>query len=148
MARKITEVLIDDLDGTEASETVRFTVGGRSYEIDLSTKNAAKLDKILTPYKARRAGGRAGGRSNGRRTASAGTASTRTLFSTLEDDAKDAFRKWAKMPSARRIADHRVQAWIDAGTPSGVRAPAKKTAAKKAAGRKRPAKRTAAPKQK
>jgi hypothetical protein len=36
MATKVTKTLIDDLDGAEASETVRFTIRGKSYEIDLS----------------------------------------------------------------------------------------------------------------
>lgn len=34
MAKKVTEVVIDDLDGSNASETVQFTIGGKSYEID------------------------------------------------------------------------------------------------------------------
>jgi len=49
MATKLTKTLIDDLDGAEASETVRFTIGGKSYEIDLSAKNAEQLDKLLEP---------------------------------------------------------------------------------------------------
>jgi len=43
LARTTTVVFIDDLDGTPATETVRFAVDGRSYEIDLSTQNAQHL---------------------------------------------------------------------------------------------------------
>lgn len=50
MARKETVELIDDLDGTTASETVRFGLDGRSYEMELSAKNAGKLRKSLEPY--------------------------------------------------------------------------------------------------
>jgi nucleoid-associated protein Lsr2 len=42
--------LIDDLDGTEAQETVKFGLDGRDYEIDLSNKNAVKLRNLMAPY--------------------------------------------------------------------------------------------------
>jgi Lsr2 len=58
MAQKVTVALEDDLDGGPAAETVRFGFGGASYEIDLSTKNAAAFRKQLTPFieHARKAG--------------------------------------------------------------------------------------------
>lgn len=43
-------ILTDDLDGTEAQETVIFGLDGRTYQIDLSAKNAAKLRKSLDQY--------------------------------------------------------------------------------------------------
>lgn len=61
MARRIETLLIDDLDGSAAAETVRFTWAGHDYEIDLSTANAAKMRKAVAPFTdaARRiAGGR------------------------------------------------------------------------------------------
>jgi hypothetical protein len=62
MAQKVNIVLVDDIDGTEAEETVNFALDGREYEIDLSTKNAAGLREALAPYvgHARRASGRRG----------------------------------------------------------------------------------------
>jgi len=36
-------VLIDDLDGTEAAETITFSIDGVTTEIDLSKQNAANL---------------------------------------------------------------------------------------------------------
>jgi hypothetical protein len=58
MARQTVVTMLDDIDGTKASETVTFSIDGRSYEIDLSEKNAAKLRKALEPFtaKAREAG--------------------------------------------------------------------------------------------
>lgn len=50
MAQKVQYLLIDDLDGGEAEETVQFAVDGSAYEIDLSGKNAAKLREVLAPY--------------------------------------------------------------------------------------------------
>jgi hypothetical protein len=54
MAERIVRQLIDDLDGTEivegGGERVEFSVRGVAYQIDLSTANAAKLDKALKPY--------------------------------------------------------------------------------------------------
>lgn len=50
MAQKIHIVLEDDLDGSEASETVSFGLDGTSYEIDLNEKNAAALRDALATY--------------------------------------------------------------------------------------------------
>src|SRR5690606_8704069 len=44
MAKKVTVSLIDDVDGESiADETIEFAIDGVSYEIDLSSENAAKL---------------------------------------------------------------------------------------------------------
>ncbi|MBC3192697.1 Lsr2 family protein [Pseudonocardia sp. C8] len=60
MAQQTTIILVDDLDGSEADEQVEFAVDGRTYEIDLSAENAARLRDSLAPYvaAARRVGGR------------------------------------------------------------------------------------------
>src|SRR6187455_2045801 len=50
MAQKVSIVLVDDLDGSEATQTVTFGLDGTSYEIDLNDKNAAKLRDALAPY--------------------------------------------------------------------------------------------------
>lgn len=59
MAKQTTVILVDDLDGSEATEQVEFGVDGRSYEIDLSPANSAKLREALAPFisAARRPGG-------------------------------------------------------------------------------------------
>lgn len=51
--RKTITTLIDDLDGTIAAETVRFSLDGISYEIDLSEKNAAALRGAVAPFTSR-----------------------------------------------------------------------------------------------
>jgi hypothetical protein len=58
MAKQIQEILIDDLDGGEAKETVAFAIDGASYEIDLSEVNAKKLRDSLSAFvqSARRSG--------------------------------------------------------------------------------------------
>lgn len=51
MAQKI--LLVDDLDGSPIEDgggTVRFSVDGSSYEIDLSAENTAKLTDALAKY--------------------------------------------------------------------------------------------------
>jgi len=64
MAQKVQVILVDDVDGGEAEESVSFALDGVSYEIDLSTSNAGKLRDVLAPWvgHARRTGGRAAGR--------------------------------------------------------------------------------------
>ena len=74
MAQKVHIVLEDDIDGSEATETVSFALDGTSYEIDLNDENAAKLRDALAPYighgrkvsgGARRGGGRRSAAANG-----------------------------------------------------------------------------------
>lgn len=50
MAQKVQVLLIDDLTGKDADETVTFGLDGKTYEIDLGTDNADKLREILAPY--------------------------------------------------------------------------------------------------
>jgi nucleoid-associated protein Lsr2 len=50
MAQKVVVELTDDLEGGKAAETVRFGLDGRGYTIDLSTRNAKALRKVLAPY--------------------------------------------------------------------------------------------------
>jgi hypothetical protein len=52
MVKHTRTMLVDDLDGSPASGTVRFGLDGRSYEIDLSDENAARLRAILADYAA------------------------------------------------------------------------------------------------
>lgn len=58
-ARTVIE-LIDDLDGTPATQTVTFALDGVTYDIDLSDDNATRLRQALATYTAhaRRTGGR------------------------------------------------------------------------------------------
>ena len=84
MAQKVNIVLVDDLDGTEATETVTFGLDGTSYEIDLNDANAAALREALSGYvgHARKSSG------GSRRRKSAGS-------STSSSNTKDV-REWAK----------------------------------------------------
>src|SRR3954447_10687296 len=50
MAQKVHIVLEDDIDGSDASETVSCGLDGTSYEIDLNDKNAASLRDSLATY--------------------------------------------------------------------------------------------------
>jgi hypothetical protein len=50
MAKTVSVVVTDDLDGSPDAETVAFSFNGQSYEIDLSQKNLARLQKSLQPF--------------------------------------------------------------------------------------------------
>lgn len=60
MATVTTTRLVDDLDGTDAAETVSLALDGVSYEIDLSSEHAGELREVLSRFvsHARRTGGR------------------------------------------------------------------------------------------
>lgn len=64
MATRTQVIVIDDLDGSEADETLTFGLDGEAYEIDLSEENAAVLRELLQPYVgvARRVTNKRGGR--------------------------------------------------------------------------------------
>ena len=59
VAQKVQVLLVDDVDGSEASESVSFGFDGTTYELDLSEKNAKKLRDELGPWikAARKTGG-------------------------------------------------------------------------------------------
>lgn len=50
MAQKVNIVLVDDLDASEASETVSFALDGTSYEVDLNDQHADELRGALAVY--------------------------------------------------------------------------------------------------
>jgi hypothetical protein len=92
VAQKVMVSLIDDLDGSQADETVEFGLDGKSYEIDLSTTNARKLRDVLTEYvtAARRPGGRRRGRT------SATTTPATSGRTPVGREQNQAIRDWAR----------------------------------------------------
>lgn len=107
LARKIYVQLIDDISGEDAQETLRFSLDGADYEIDLAAENAAGLRAALAPFVSR-----------GRRVRSAsGSRSTRNVSDGREMTQK--FRKWAiangYSPNSRgRISGDIKKAYDDA----------------------------------
>lgn len=92
MAQKVQVILVDDIDGGEAEETVSFALDGVSYEIDVSSDNAEQIREAMAPWigHARRVGGRSGTRrAKGR--SSAANGSSGGARSSLAD-----VRAWAR----------------------------------------------------
>lgn len=91
MAQKVQVILIDDLDGGAATETVTFGLDGVTYEIDLTEQNATKLRDSLAGWvaNARRVSGRSTSSRGGARTGTSGRSSRGN-----NDTA--AVREWAK----------------------------------------------------
>ena len=47
---QVTKVrLVDDIDGSDADESVSFTIDGKSLEIDLSREHAGRLREAFAP---------------------------------------------------------------------------------------------------
>ena len=92
MAQKIQVLLVDDMDGGVASETVTFGLDGASYEIDLSKENAARLRNVLAEYVGH---ARKTGRSASRNGASPARASVRGP-ARADREQTQAIREWAK----------------------------------------------------
>src|SRR5689334_23152488 len=98
MAQRTVVSLVDDLDGTEANETVEYALDGVTYEIDLNDANAKQLREVFDPYisAARRTGGRrsTGGRS--RSSSSSSSSSSGHGVVGRSKEAMKAIRDWAK----------------------------------------------------
>lgn len=80
MAQKVNIVLVDDLEGSEATETVQFGLDGTNYEIDLNDKNAAALREALAVYVGhgrKVAGGKGRRRSSGAARSNSNTSAVR-----------------------------------------------------------------------
>lgn len=60
MAKRVKVLLVDDIDGSEAVETLSFARDGITYEIDLNDSHAAELRAAAQSWTrhARRTGGR------------------------------------------------------------------------------------------
>ena len=80
MATKVLRTLQDDIDGSDATQTIRFALDGIEYEIDVSDRNANRLRNSLSDFIAH--GRRVGGR-RGRKPASSSEVDTKAV------------RKWA-----------------------------------------------------
>ena len=107
MAQKVQVLLVDDIDGGPADETVTFALDGISYEIDLTTENAAKLRDAVGPWvgHARKVGGRSS------RAASPRATSGRSR--SARGDAQ-AIRDWAKAHGHKVSERGRISAEVKA----------------------------------
>lgn len=52
MAQRVEVLLIDDIDGGAASETIRFSIDGDEYEMDVNAANARALRDAVEPFRA------------------------------------------------------------------------------------------------
>jgi nucleoid-associated protein Lsr2 len=114
VAQKVQVTFVDDIDGSPADETLRFSLGRETYEIDLSKSNAKKLRDALGVYvnAARRVGGRGRpatrgvgrprGRARGRAASTGGSASPAEI------------RAWAKSRGIKVNERGRISADITA----------------------------------
>jgi hypothetical protein len=95
MAQKVQVLLVDDIDGGTAEETVTFSLDGVSYEIDLTADNARELRESFSRWvgHARKlgSGSRAGGRQQ-----RGGSSSRRSGSGSGSSGDATAIREWAR----------------------------------------------------
>jgi hypothetical protein len=110
MASKVEVLLVDDVDGGKADETVTFALDGTNYEIDLASDKAGQLREQLGTFigHARKIG--RSGAVRGRRSSSAG--------SNPQADVT-AVRQWARengyeVSDRGRVAANVLQAYSEA----------------------------------
>ena len=82
MAQKVTVLLVDDIDGGSADETVSFSLDGVSYEIDLTAAHAAELRESFATWvgHARKTGGRTSAAARGRDSGHSTASTARTVI--------------------------------------------------------------------
>jgi len=92
MAQKTQTILTDDLDGSEATQTVTFAFQGTSYEIDLNDEHASSIEESFAEWisNARKT---TGGRST---SSSSSRSSGARASSTTKRGDLDAVRAWAR----------------------------------------------------
>jgi len=92
MAQKTQVILTDDLDGSEATQTVTFAFQGTSYEIDLNDEHASSIEESFAEWisNARKT---AGGRSS---SSSSSRSNSSRASSTAKRGDLDAVRAWAR----------------------------------------------------
>lgn len=103
MAKKTVVMLEDDIDGSEASESIQFALDGTEYEIDLNNDHANELRGALERFTAvarKTSGGR--GRPAGRKSSSSSHGGP---------DAK-AVRQWAAENGIQVNTRGRIQAEV------------------------------------
>ena len=98
MASKTITMLTDDIDGSEATETVRFGLDGKSFEIDLSKSHAKKLRSDIERYI------KSGRKTGGRRTSRTASPSDRNKLRDM--------RTWAKAQGMQVSERGRVSATV------------------------------------
>ena len=85
MAQRVNVLLVDDIDGSDAEETIKFGLDGTHYEIDLNLKRAGELRALVAPFieKARKVTG-------------PGARSAQPRRSAVSDDRNKEIRDWAR----------------------------------------------------
>ncbi|WP_020670263.1 histone-like nucleoid-structuring protein Lsr2 [Amycolatopsis nigrescens] len=130
MAQQVRVEMLDDLDGSEATQTVPFSLDGVTYEIDLSEHNAAGLRDELARYVA--AGRRTGGRKL--------RAATGESVDNGQRERNREIRTWAQ-DNGYQLADRgRISSEVIAAFDEARREPAKPAARKRAPRKKAAAK--------
>src|SRR5829696_989867 len=109
MAQKVQVLLVDDLDGGEAAETVSFALDGSSYEIDLSRKNAEEMRDSLAKYVG---AARKAGRTSTTSSRSSGGGRRGGSSTAMDRDQAAAIRSWAKKQGLKVSDRGRIPATI------------------------------------
>jgi len=112
------DVLVDDLDGSEAAETVRIGWNGEWRELELSKRNLASLSRAMDKYWDVARPAQTDGQSGRPRRRSATTAASASKVRTSERDPK-AIRAWAtgngiSVPARGRIPSDVERQYRDA----------------------------------
>jgi hypothetical protein len=106
MAKVVSTAYVDDLDGSEASGPVDFSLDGKDYTIDLSDSNAARLRDALASFVA--SARRASGTGRRRLTSSSPQRSASGRSREETQEIRAALRALSLDPQMDRVGERRV----------------------------------------
>ena len=92
MAQKVQVLLVDDIDGGTAEETVTFSLDGVAYEIDLTADHAAELRDSFSRWVGHARKTSSGSRGGGRQ----GRGAQQRRSSSSSSGDATAIREWAR----------------------------------------------------
>ena len=109
MAKRTVTVMTDDIDGSEASQSIDFSYRGKAYTIDLNEQHAEELDEVMAPYISAAADTSRGGSRSSR--SGGGSRSRPAAKSDGEPDPKKV-RAWAEANGVEVSARGRISARV------------------------------------
>jgi hypothetical protein len=108
MAKRQVTITTDDIDGSEANNSIEFAYRGKSYRIDLNDTHAEELDEVLAPYISAATETSRGG---GRTSRSGGSPRSRASSGSGDVDPKQV-RAWAEANGVEVSTRGRISASV------------------------------------
>lgn len=110
MAQQVKILLTDDMDGSEATQTISFSLNEKSFEIDLNDDHADQLREALEPFMKAGRSSKGGRRANATRSGRAGSRNKEELAAIREWASKNGMEVAVRGRVSQKILDAYAEA--------------------------------------